>query len=90
MAQKKEKTGIDVTVKVTKQNVAPSLKAQIKKRQEAINASPYACDDIADKVARETSKKQIEDFATQLRARRKAYVFSEMTAEDEQKMRLTA
>lgn len=90
MAQKKGKTGIDVTVKVTKQNVAPSLKAQIKKRQEAINASPYACDDIADKVARETSKKQIEDFATQLRARRKAYVFSEMTAEDEQKMRLTA
>ena len=90
MAQKKEKTGINVTVKVTKQNVTSKIQAQIKKREEAIKASPYACNDVADKVAREVSKKQIEDFAAQLRARRKAYVFSEMTAEDEQKMRLTA
>ncbi|MBQ8631866.1 MAG: hypothetical protein IJ479_09160 [Alphaproteobacteria bacterium] len=90
MAQKKEKTEINVTVRVTKPNVTSKLQAQIKKREEAIKASPYACSDIADKVAREISKKQIEDFAAQLRARRKAYVFSEMTAEDEQKMRLTA
>lgn len=88
MVQKKEKTEINVTVRVTKPT--SKLQAQIKKREEAIKASPYACSDIADKVAREISKKQIEDFAAQLRARRKAYVFSEMTAEDEQKMRLTA
>ena len=59
-------------------------------KQNAINASPYACSDVADKVAREISKKQIEDFAAQLRAKRKAFVLSEMNEEDSKKMLLTA
>lgn len=94
---KKEKAG-QITVNVvsvesnnTQTEIRKKIQAKAQKRQAEIDASPYACNDNADKINRETSKKQIEDFAANvLRARRKAYVFSQMTPEDEAKMRLTA
>ena len=87
---KKEKAG-QITVNVvsvesnnTQTEIRKKIQDKAQKRQAEIDASPYACNDNADKINRETSKKQIEDFAANvLRARRKAYVFSQMTPEDE-------
>lgn len=91
MEQKKEKTVVNVTVKnLSKEEHKKKLQKKAQERQKKIDASPYACSENAEKVAREASKRQIEDFAANvLRARRKEYIFSKMTPEDEAKMRLT-
>ena len=66
---KKEKAG-QITVNVvsvesnnTQTEIRKKIQDKAQKRQAEIDASPYACNDNADKINRETSKKQIEDFA---------------------------
>ena len=61
--QKKEKTMVTVTIKnLAKEEHEKKLREKAKKRQAKIDASPYACSENAEKVAREASKRQIEDL----------------------------